>query len=271
MNVKITIGERLSDLREEKQLKLENVANEVHLSVSTLSNYENNENNDISALKILKLAEFYGVSTDYLLGRTENRTGSLTAIEELHLDDDTIEILKNEKINNRLLCEMIKDPEFIKFMIDIEIYVDGIATAQIHNINSVVAVVSHEIAEKYNPEETELSFATLEAAQINEGYYFADRIHQDIDEIIGRIKQKHKSDDTSMQPINLRQIIEEGIRDAEAFQGSDDEKKVAAYCSRMGINYHTLTPEEFQTLIRIMRKSKLFKSHISNRGKGRKR
>lgn len=271
MNSKLTTGEKLKDLRVEKNLTLEELANVVHLSVSTLSNYENDGSLDLSAVNILKLAEYYGVSTDYLLGITENRKGNLTEVNELHLDDEVIELLENEKINNRLLCEMIKDRDFIKFMIDIEIYVDGIAAAQISNLNSYVAVVSREIAEKYHPSETELTFATLEAAQIDEGYYFADRIHQDIDEIIGRIKQKHKSDDTSMQPINLRQIIEEGIKEAEAFQGSDEEKKADAYCSQLGINYHSLTPEEFQTLIRILRKSKLFKSHTSNRGKGRKK
>lgn len=39
------------------------------------------------------------------------------------------------RFNNRLLCEVIKHPDFVKLMTDTEIYVDGIATMQIKNMN----------------------------------------------------------------------------------------------------------------------------------------
>ena len=40
-------------------------------------------------------------------------------------------LLKSGRINNRLLCELATHKDFIKFLADIEIYVDGIATMQI--------------------------------------------------------------------------------------------------------------------------------------------
>lgn len=51
----------------ERQLKLEDVATTTGISKSALGNYENDDYNEINHGSIVILAEFYGVSTDYLL------------------------------------------------------------------------------------------------------------------------------------------------------------------------------------------------------------
>lgn len=102
---------------------------------ATISKYENKENKKYNIVTLNKLADFYGVSLEWLVGNTEVRTSSLTEIDNLMLDNETIELLKSGRFNNRLLCEIIKHPDFIKLMADTEIYVDGIATMQIKNMN----------------------------------------------------------------------------------------------------------------------------------------
>ena len=64
------------------------------------------------------------------------------------LDDETIELLKSGRFNNRLLCEIIKHPDFIKLMADTEIYVDGIATMQIKNMNDWLDAVRLQIIQQ---------------------------------------------------------------------------------------------------------------------------
>lgn len=90
---------------------------------------------------MITLAKYYGVSADYLMGFSENKSLSDTSISELKLDDETISILKSGSINNRLLCEIIKHPDFWKFMSDTEIYIDSLASMQINNLNSFVATM----------------------------------------------------------------------------------------------------------------------------------
>ena len=51
---------------------------------------------------------------------------SLSLIHILHLSDEMVALLKSGRINNRLLCELATHKDFIKFLADIEIYVDGI-------------------------------------------------------------------------------------------------------------------------------------------------
>lgn len=73
MNTTLTIQEKLKDLRVERRLTLEQLAEQTGLSKSALGKYENDDFKDISPFAIVTLAKFYGVSTDYLLGMTEQK------------------------------------------------------------------------------------------------------------------------------------------------------------------------------------------------------
>ena len=70
----ITVQERLKDLRTEQHLKLEELAAVTGISKSALGSYENDEFKEISHKNLVELAKFYGVSTDYLLCLTKNRS-----------------------------------------------------------------------------------------------------------------------------------------------------------------------------------------------------
>ena len=64
---------RIRDLREDRDLSQKELANLLNIHQTTYSDYELcNLNIPISALH--KLADFYGVSVDYLLGRTDVKT-----------------------------------------------------------------------------------------------------------------------------------------------------------------------------------------------------
>ena len=73
---------------------------------------------------MLALADFYHVSTDYLLCRTELREHINKSVSDLHLNDDAVQILTDEKYNPRLLSELLSHESFHKFMTDLEIYID---------------------------------------------------------------------------------------------------------------------------------------------------
>lgn len=65
--------ERIRDLREDNDLTQKKVAQMLGMSQTGYSKYETGEN-DIPTSILIKLADFYGTSTDYLLGRTDNPT-----------------------------------------------------------------------------------------------------------------------------------------------------------------------------------------------------
>ena len=89
------IQERLKDLRTERKLKLEELSNLTGISKSALGSYEADDYKEINHGNLVILADFYGVSLDYLLCRTENREQVNTPLMELHLNDETVELLKS--------------------------------------------------------------------------------------------------------------------------------------------------------------------------------
>ena len=68
MHTRLTIPERLKDLRvAEKRMSLQELSDATGIPSSTLGNYEKDENVDMSLGHLLTLADFYHVSTEYLL------------------------------------------------------------------------------------------------------------------------------------------------------------------------------------------------------------
>ena len=148
MQVNLTVQERLKDLRVERGLTLEQLAEATGISKSALGKYETDDYKDISPYSIVELAKFYGVSTDYLMGMTETKNHPNTDLHDLHLSDDMITLLKSGKINNRLLCEMAVHKDFQRLMVDMEIFVDRIADMRIRDTNAVLEATRQQVMEK---------------------------------------------------------------------------------------------------------------------------
>ena len=62
---------RLKELRESELLSQKEVATNIFCSQRAYAYYESEEH-DIPTQTLIRLADFYNVSVDYILGRTEN-------------------------------------------------------------------------------------------------------------------------------------------------------------------------------------------------------
>ena len=62
---------RIRDVREDKDLNQTQIANYLGMSQTGYSKYETGEN-DIPTEILIKLADYYKVSVDYILNRTNN-------------------------------------------------------------------------------------------------------------------------------------------------------------------------------------------------------
>ena len=269
MQVKLTIGERLKDLRTARKLTLEQLAAEVGISKSALGKYESDNGKDISPYSILLLADYYGVSCDYLMGRTETKNHPNTALHELHLSDASIDVLKTGKFNHRLLSELICHKDFQRFLLDAEIYVDRIADMRVNDINAVLEAVRQMALMKNGGEENDLHLRTLEVAQIREDEYFGSLIADDLKGILRDIRSEHHPDTMTADETSLVATVQGQLQDAMNFEGSSKEKQVRALMATIGLDYDTLTKEEFVSIISGLKKSKYLKSPLNQRGKTR--
>ncbi len=62
---------RIRDLREDKDLKQKDLAAYLAIDQSTYSDYENGRIN-VPIEQLIKIADYYDVSLDYIVGRTDN-------------------------------------------------------------------------------------------------------------------------------------------------------------------------------------------------------
>ena len=211
MHTKLSIPERLKDLRVvDKRLTLEQLAEQTGLSKSALSKYESDDYKDISPFAIATLAEFYGVSTDYLMGLSENKNHPNTELQALHLSDDMVTLLSSGKINNRLLCEIATHENFQRLMTDIEIFVDRIADMRIAQMNLVLEATRQEVIRSHSPGDNDLYVRTLELGQVQESDFFSHTIHDDLDSIVQDVIRSHApgENDLYVRTLELGQVQE---------------------------------------------------------------
>ena len=265
----LSIQERLKDLRVERGLTLGQLAEQTGLSKSALGSYETEDFKDISHYALIRLAKFYGVTADYLLGLTETKNHPNTALHELHLGDASIDVLKTGKFNHRLLSELICHKDFLRFMLDAEIYVDRIADMRVKDMNAVLEAVRQMALMKNGGEENDLHLRTLEVAQIREDEYFGSLIADDLKGILRDIRNEHRPDTMTADESSLVATVQGQLQDAMNFEGSSEEKQVRALMATIGLDYDTLTKEEFVSIISGLKKSKYLKSPINQRGKAR--
>ena len=63
---------RLKELRKERKISQLKLALDLNMNQNTISRYENMER-EADYETLVKFADYFGVSVDYLLGRTENK------------------------------------------------------------------------------------------------------------------------------------------------------------------------------------------------------
>ena len=270
MYAKLTIPERLKDLRVvDKHLTLEQLAEQTGLSKSALGKYETDDYKDISPFAIATLADFYGVSTDYLMGLTENKNHPNTELQSLHLSDDMVELLSSGKINNRLLCELATHPNFRRLMIDMEICIDQIANMRGGADESGVGGHPADRHEQVCARRKMTSICgRWNWGRCRKAIFTATVMHDDLDSIVRDIREAHRKDKTTADPQPTLDDVKEKFEQALE-QGSREEMAIHEFCDRMQIPFEKISSEDFSAFLRILSLSKLLKNPNNMRGKAK--
>jgi transcriptional regulator with XRE-family HTH domain len=99
-------GDRLKLLREEKKMTQEELAKLFNVTDATINRYEKNQRQpDTDALN--RFADFFDVTTDYLLGRTDKRKFNDDDLI-FGIDEQMIKIKLTDDIKKRLKEKVLK-------------------------------------------------------------------------------------------------------------------------------------------------------------------
>ncbi|SCX96660.1 helix-turn-helix domain-containing protein [Butyrivibrio sp. INlla14] len=271
MKSKITLQERLKDLRVEKGLTLKQLSEETGLSSSALGEYEINESKGIPHQALVTLADFYDVSLDYLFDRTEVRNLAGREISDLGLSDEVLDVLSSKKLNNRLLGEIICHPNFKNFMANIEIYVDGIASQGIHALNAYTNILRKKITGEFEAKDTDPEMIMLDACIVEEERYFINKLEMDIEPIAKDIREAHKKDEETATDTTVTDRVNEIFDDIEKSHGNFMKVLIGTFCRESGIYIDSLTPIEVQVLEGLFSRGKNYKKALATSKNNRKK
>ena len=99
MKKQTTHGERIEEIRKDRKLSQRELAAQAGISYDALRRVENGETNTINSDMLIRLAEFFEVSTDYLLGLSNVRERRNYAVSQLGLSEESIKRLVSKKID----------------------------------------------------------------------------------------------------------------------------------------------------------------------------
>ena len=106
------IHQRLCDLRNGTEKTQKEVADELNIQASVLSRIERGETKAVSHDLVIKFAEYYNVSTDYLLCISDVRLRRNVELEQLGLTNKALLHLLQGKMDGNILSKMLEHPYF---------------------------------------------------------------------------------------------------------------------------------------------------------------
>lgn len=264
MHTKLTLQEKLRDLRDERKLKLSEVEQATGISVPTLSRFETDEYTSIAYQDLLKLATFYGVSMDYLSGMTNHRQHRNVAIDELALTDEVVELLKSKRANNRLISELLTQEEFIKLLATIEIYIDGKISAGSNTLNATIQVAEKAILKDVNLKDKDELLAELREAFIDENACLRYRITERFNAVVQGLFEQHKHQIDSEAESLITDKIEECLDTYFEAKENNDNPHFRLALKQLGIDISDFSEEEATVLEKCLSRADFAKAVALN-------
>ena len=119
------IGMRITQLREERNWKKTELARRLGISHSQVSRSESGETGTLSSDILIRLAEVFDVSADYLLGLTDVRTKKNLDVAQLNISEEAAIQLASGKLDLEMLSRLLEHKEFAKVLFLMRAYLDN--------------------------------------------------------------------------------------------------------------------------------------------------
>ena len=263
MKVRLTLQEKLRDLRDEKKLTLTALSEATGIPTATLQRLEANDEHHAAYTDVAALAKLYNVSADYLFGLTDNRQHRNVAIDALHISDAAIDVLIGSKINRRLLSEIIAHADFPALLSAIEIYVDRKVMPQINAVNQMYQLAEETIKAQGIAQDGDEVLALLQQTVVNEDEYLRFRISERFNELIKKLFDAHKKDALPEAEQDALKDFKEGLQTyrRERETQTAERAKMVLLAKQIGLNLTDLTDEETRAVIKALQKSQTFKRY----------
>jgi transcriptional regulator with XRE-family HTH domain len=256
MNTRLTLGEKLKDLRNKRdgKLTLDDVYEATGISKSTLQRLEGDEDIRVGYQDIETLARHYDVSADYLFGLTDLKQYHNIEVDKLRLSDEAIAVLKEGGLNNRLISKFIAHADFPQLLHAMEIYIDRKVLPQMNTMNAMYQFTEQALKENTDISGNDELLAFLQRSVVDEEEYLRYRISESFNMLMTRLFEAHKKDKPTPEQAEAIADMKEAVEtflDTRKTEAANKAKAIVL-CRQLGLNTAKLTDEEWRVLMKTL-------------------
>ena len=220
-----TTRERIQDLAKNRKVTQVKLAEATGINRSKLSRFFSGASDSLSHEDIIKVAHFFQVSTDFLLGETDTPDRKNYDIEELGLTVKAAKRLYTGIVNPEIVCQLLEHDKCGELMSRIELYWEGINSAGIAAQNQVYESLRESLPEhvKSNPEDKIAAIKTAQKLKAMMQPTQASELDGISQMFIQILKDIHKNDTESEQVAKratkeaMTEMMNVTIKGAEGF------------------------------------------------------
>ena len=237
LETKLTMGEKLKDLRTERGLTTKDVSRLTGISEAVYNGLENDADRDTGYSRIISLAKFYDVPTDIEL-------------KELHLTDKAIEVLLSGKQNNYLLSDIIEHDEFSNLINSIDVYVRQLAAPHINTVNNMLKIAQHGIENYYSdnkpkPEDFDNAMNYMNETVVDEDDFLRFRISERFNQIMRdtfKLYQKNVREDIPQRKDSINEMTSDILSVLDQIKAGgikldSPDQAIELMAKQMGLNF----------------------------------
>ena len=201
------LSENLKWLRLKYDIKIETLEKETGIPSSTLSRLERLEFEpfDTSFRNIVTLADYYGVSIDYMLGREHSEEVLKTEIGELNLTDNAVVKLKSDKRHGQILSALITINSFSELLDRIEILTDRSMEATYASLNQYYEALLLSAKKAGGADVKDEAITLLEQSHFDDSfdrYKIKEFLDVVLDELMDKYGNKVLKENSVHSPLN---------------------------------------------------------------------
>ena len=255
------IHQRLSDLRNGTGKSQKEVADELNIQASVLSRIERGETKAVSHDLVIKFAEYYNVSTDYLLCISDIRIRRNVELEELGLTNKALLQLLQGNVNGDILSRLLEHRYFPQLLDTINSYFTEEHNSGFANRNAVIDMGTASLREliKENPDckiETQHGIREINAQKITGTEADIEKIKSIFLVILKDIKKEFdipfsdvSSEELQKQLANMRKQALCQKKKNPKFNETNMAKLVMNMFQNMGMDLDEYEQELFQKMM----------------------
>jgi transcriptional regulator with XRE-family HTH domain len=185
-NIPKDLPERIKYLREQKEMSQSDLAKRIGIDASRLSRIENCEIQKVSDDVVLAIAQIFEVSTDFLLGVTDDPVPSNFHINELGLSVDAAKKIYSCEVDVDILNILIESKDFGTLTKMISAYFTDTTDAAIASQNQILKMVGEILGDAVDDD----VLAQINLAKIQNQQNDLIAIQRGFTSILKNIKEK---------------------------------------------------------------------------------